>query len=90
MVTLASQPIAVRAPRVTVDELSALHPNEWVALVDLAVENMTVRAGVVYAHDRDRAAVLARTRHLPVAAIRFAGPRRAPGTNPPAHVDRAV
>lgn len=90
MFTLARQQVPAYEPRVRVEELPALYPNEWVVLVDLEVEDMVVRSGVVYAHDRDRAAVIERTRHLPVAAIRFAGPRRPPRANPTGHVDRAV
>ncbi len=40
--------------KLTVDEIRARYPNEWVVLTDCDCPNMELTAGSVYAHHPDR------------------------------------
>ena len=59
------------------EEIRRCYPDRWVALVDYDAPNMQVTAGIVYAHDPDRAVIGQMTRHLLNAAILWTGKRPA-------------
>ena len=59
--------------KLTWEEIRARYPDEYVALVDVETPDMTIRAGVVYAHHPDRRTLLAMQQHLRDGAILWTG-----------------
>jgi hypothetical protein len=57
------------------EEIRRYYPDRWVALVDYDAPHMQVTAGIVYAHDPNRAVISQMTQHLLNATILWTGKR---------------
>ncbi len=60
------------------DEIKAQYPEEWVVLVGIDWSNMTVDAGVVFAHSPDKKTAYALAKGLRKCAILWTGEIRPP------------
>lgn len=85
---MSTPPIEYTGQKLSRDDIWLRYPDQWVVLVDLDVQEATVRSGALYARSTDRASLRPLVKALREAAVFWTGPRMSPTLALLAHVAR--